>query len=247
MLSSTLNMGIGNREEIGKHLLVTRLMKGIFQARPPAKYSGTWDPSIVLSHFGVTAGQTLSLLQLARKLDTLLALTTLLRCAEIASIQRETIEFAGLKVYLHLGTLRKSQRSGPLMRLSLDEWSQNKAICPLTCLRSYIERTSILRTPQNAKQLLIGSTKPHNPVTSATVGRWIKDQLREAVIDTSIFSAHSTRGAAASKAASSGVSIQAILKQGHLSSENTFSKFYRRESATEQNTVELAVLAIMDS
>ena len=222
MLSSNLNMGIGNREEIGKHPLVTRLMKGIFQARPPTpKYSGTWDPSIVLSHFVATAGQTLSLLQLARKLATLLALTILLRCAEIASIQRETFEFAGLKVYFDLGTLRKSQRSGPLLRLSLDEWSQNKAICPLTCLRSYIERTSIIRTPQNAKQLLIGSTKPHNPVTSATVGRWIKDQLREAGIDTSIFSAHSTRWAAASKATSSGVSIQAILKQGHWSNESS--------------------------
>lgn len=188
MLSSTLNMGIGNREEIGKHPLVTRLMKGIFLARPPTpKYSGTWDPSRVLSHFDVTAGQTLSILQLARKLATLLALTTLLRCAEIASIQIETIEFAGPKVYFDLGTLQKSQRSGPLMRLSLDEWSQNKAICPLTCLQSFIARTSNLRKPHNAKQLLIGSTKPHNPVTSATVGRWIKDQLREAGIDTSIF------------------------------------------------------------
>ncbi len=139
------------------------------------KYSGTWDPSIVLSHFDVTAGQTLSLLQLTRKLTTLLALMTLLRCAEIASIQTETIEFAGLKVYFDLGTLRKSQRTGPLMRLSLNECSQNKAIFPLTCVRSYTERTSNLRTPQNAKQLLIGSTKPHNPVTNATVGRWIKD------------------------------------------------------------------------
>ncbi|KZS01974.1 Uncharacterized protein APZ42_001167, partial [Daphnia magna] len=115
------------------------------------------------------------------------------------------------------------------------------------CLQSYIARTSNLRKPHNAKQLLIGSTKPHNPVTSATVGRWIKDQLREAGIDTSIFSAHSTRGAAASKAASSGVSIQAILKQGHWSNENTFSKFYRRESASERNPVESAVLAITDS
>ncbi|KZR98281.1 Uncharacterized protein APZ42_006371, partial [Daphnia magna] len=95
------------------------------------KYSGTWDPSRVLSHFDVTAGQTLSILQLARKQATLLALTTLLRCADIASIQIETIEFAGPKVYFDLGTLRKSQRSGPLMRLSLDEWSKNKAICLL--------------------------------------------------------------------------------------------------------------------
>lgn len=132
------------------------------------------------------------------------------------------------------------------MRFSLSEWSHNKAICPLTCLQSYIERTSGLRKPHNAKQLLIGSTKPHNPVTSSTVGQWIKDQLKEADIDTSTFSAHSTRGAAASKAASSGVSIQAILKQGHWSNESTFSKFYRRESSTERNMVESAVLANTD-
>ncbi len=33
-LSSTLNMGIDNREEIGKYPLVIRLMKDIFQAKP---------------------------------------------------------------------------------------------------------------------------------------------------------------------------------------------------------------------
>jgi hypothetical protein len=54
-------------------------------------------------------------------------------------------------------------------------------------------------------------------------------------VDTSVFSAHFTRGAAASKAASAGVSIQTILKQGHWANESTFVKFYRRDTAIDQN------------
>jgi hypothetical protein len=41
------------------------------------------------------------------------------------------------------------------------------------------------------------------------------------------FSAHSTKGAVASKATSTGDSIQAIFKQGNWSNESNFSKFYR--------------------
>jgi hypothetical protein len=87
---------------------------------------------------------------------------------------------------------RKSLRSGPLMRFSLREWDQNKAISPLTCLHTYVERTSSLMSPHSAEHLFIGSTKPHNPVTSSTIRRWIKDQLKETGVDTSVFSAHST-------------------------------------------------------
>jgi hypothetical protein len=63
MLSSTPNIGIDNRKEIGKHPLVIRLMKGIFQAKPP---TSSIHPSIVLSHLYITARNTLSLFQLAK-------------------------------------------------------------------------------------------------------------------------------------------------------------------------------------
>jgi hypothetical protein len=66
------------------------------------------------------------------------------------------------------------------------------------------------------------STKPHNPVTSTTVGRWIEDQLKEAGIDTSIFLPTLPEGQRRLKTASFGVSIEAILKQGHWSNESTF-------------------------
>ena len=80
--------------------------------------------------------------------------------------------------------------------------------------------------------LLISTNRPHGHVSVATVGRWIKEQLSVAGIDTSTFSAHSTRGAAASKAAGAGIPIQTILDSGHWAKESTFARFYHREAVT---------------
>lgn len=65
------------------------------------------------------------------------------------------------------------------------------------------------------------------------MGRWLKDQLKEAAVDTSVFSAHSVRGAAASKAAASGICIQSILKQGNWARESTFARFYRHDTVVD--------------
>ena len=49
-LSSLLSLPDGST--IGKHLLVSRLLKGIFQNRPPQpRYSTVWDVNTVLTHF----------------------------------------------------------------------------------------------------------------------------------------------------------------------------------------------------
>jgi hypothetical protein len=237
MLSSTLNLTASGLKDVGKHPLVIQLMKGIYRGKPPTpKYSAIWDPSVVINNFVSSSIRVMSLIQLAHKTVTLLALTTLLRCSELNSIQLDSISFSAEKVFFNLGVLRKSQRSGPLMRYSQDEW-ENPLICQVTCLRSYLERTANLRSSLQNSGVFIGSNKPHNPVTGSTIGGWIKHQLKEAGIDTSIFSAHSTRGAAASKASSTGVSIQVILNQGHWASESTISKLYHRETSTNQNLI----------
>ena len=62
----------------------------------------------------------------------------------------------------------------------------------MACLRSYLERTANVWSSLNNSGVFIGSNKPQNPVTGSTIGRWMKDQLKEAGIDTSIFSARST-------------------------------------------------------
>ena len=44
-----------------------------------------------------------------------------------------------------------------------------------------------------------------------------------------IFSAHSTRGAAASRAMDQGIPIDSVLRSGNWAAESTFTRFYRRE------------------
>ena len=242
-ISSTLAVNPGNHG-IGSDPLVTSLLKGLYNKSPPsAKYSSTWSPDTVLSFFDATAGSALSLLELSRKLATLLALCTLLRTCEISSIVFDSITISSTEVSFTLGKPRKAQHSGPLHRISVTAWQPNVSICPVKCLETYLDRTASLRNANNSTSLLLSTNRPHGPAAVATVGRWIKEQLQVAGIDASIFSAHSTRGAAASKAAAAGVPIQTILNSGHWSRESTFARFYHREVVTgPSNLVTSSVL-----
>ena len=62
--------------------------------------------------------------------------------------------------------------------------------------------------------MFIALVSPFREVSANTISRWIKCFIGSAGVDTSVFSAHSTRGAAASKAATSGLSIDVILRAG---------------------------------
>ena len=86
-----------------------------------------------------------------------------------------------------------------------------------------------MRNQSNSDHLFIGSVRPHGPVLATTISGWIKKQLGEAGIDTSKFTAHSTRGAAGSIAVAAGTPIQAVLSAGGWRAESTFSRFYRRD------------------
>lgn len=243
MLSSTLGLGPLGPSEIGKHPLVTKLLKGIYNARPPApRYANTWDPAHILAHFDAMATTTLSRIQISRKVVTLLAITTLLRCTDIASIQASSIITSDTEASFVLGKPRKTQHAGPLTKITVPAWPRNQTICPVACLKAYISSTSHIRDTSNADNLFISTNKPFRAVGSSTIARWIKIQLQEAGIDTTIFNAHSSRGAAASKAASKGIPINSILKQGQWANESTFAKFYRRDIAGDSNATGRAIL-----
>lgn len=77
MLSSTLDPIEGL--QIGKHPLILKLMKGIYNSNPPkSRYEYTWDVSIVINHLSQLKNENLAIGPLARKLATLLALASLL-------------------------------------------------------------------------------------------------------------------------------------------------------------------------
>ena len=76
---------------------------------------------------------------------------------------------------------------------------------------------------------LLISFKTYKAISTSTIARWLKTVLNLAGIDTSIFSAHSYRGALTSKAFSSGISLNDILKTANWSNAETFFKFYNRD------------------
>ena len=77
-------------------------------------------------------------------------------------------------------------------------------------------------------QLLVSIQKPHKPVSTHTISRWLKTVLEKAGIDTSVFKAHSTRAASTSAAAISKIPLSTIMDNAGWSNATTFGKFYKK-------------------
>ena len=92
-----------------------------------------------------------------------------------------------------------------------------------------------MRSQDGARDpLFIATHRPHKPVKACTIGNWLKVVMSQAGVDTQHFTAHSTRGAATSKAKAVGVSTSDILKAANWSSSGTFARFYHRTVHTPE-------------
>ncbi len=202
---------------VGAHPLVTHLLKEISDLRPPApKYSYTWNVSEVLSFIkSLGPNEKLNLKLLSFKLAMLLGLTA-------SALQLRSFNLPGLS---------KTARPGDPPKVSFHAaFPSDVDLCPVKYLRCYEAVTSGLRPsdPSLPNNLFLSYIRPHKPVTSPSVARWMKSVLELAGIDTSIFTAHSVRGASTSGALNQGISIPDILKMDSWSNESTFQKFYYR-------------------
>ena len=109
MLSMTLDPLDGRN--IGEHPMVIQLMKGCYNANPPRpRYDSTWDPAVVLDFLAILGNdRSFDLVQLSVKLVTLLALATLMRTAELASISSSSVSFTSTRVSFFFLDLEKSK------------------------------------------------------------------------------------------------------------------------------------------
>ena len=216
--------------EVGQHPLVSRVMKGAFNLRPPQpRYETTWDVSKVLD-FIVSLGpsENLSLRDLTWKLAMLLALTRPSRSADLAKLDLRFRRITPEGVVFQEAGLAKQSRSGRTRAEFFFPGFEDPLLCPKATLKVYEGRTECFRKQGETEhtRLFLAVVKPHKPVCSSTLARWLKSLLEKAGIDTGIFKAHSVRGAATSAAANAGVTMADILKAADWSSETVFSKFY---------------------
>ena len=225
---------------IGQHPLVSRLMKGAFQSRPPLpRYSGTWDITKVLAYLdGQTLTSSISLKVLTLRTVMLLALTRPSRSADLARLS-----LAGFKttpegaVFVPAALAKQSTANKAIKDFFFPRFTENVRLCPVHSLTLYIERTRQLRG--TSTQLFIAIIKPHLPVTTSTVARWLKQVIGDSGIDTNVFKAHSVRGATTSAASNQGVTTEEILKAADWSNSSTFQRFYYKpvRDATFARTV----------
>lgn len=232
---SALSILIGER--LGSDDRIARQFKGFYRLRPPApKYDTTWDPSIVLDFLSIlTPNKDIHLEHLTKKTVTLLALITAHRVQTLSKINIKNIEICPEVINIKIPDILKTSRlNASQPNLNIPFFRQRPEICPADTLLAYIEVTRPLRTCDN---LFISFKSPHKAVTSQTLSRWIKNTLFESGIDTSIFSAHSTRHASTSAAHNSGVNIDLIRKTaGWSGRSNVFARFYKRNVSHENPT-----------
>ena len=84
--------------------------------------------------------------------------------------------------------------------------------------------------------------KAHQKVGRQSISGRLKTTLEKWDIDTTTFSAHSTRIASTSEAAAMGVGLQTILKTAGWSKAQNFKKFYHIETDLPENAFAQVIL-----
>ena len=214
---------------MGQHPTIIRLLKGIFNVRPPIpRYSATWDVQKVLDF--IEAGgkpSTIPLKLLTLRTVFLLAITRPSRSADLSQLDISRMRTLANGVAFVPTVLAKQSRQGkPIEEFFFPSLPGNTPLCPVASLQAYLDKTTSLRGEET--RLFVSFIRPHKAVTSSSIARWLKTILEEAGIDTSIFGAHSTRGASASAAAKAGVTTGDILKAANWNSESVFQRFYHK-------------------
>ena len=213
---------------LGKHPVVTRFMKGVFEQRPSLpRYCATWDASLVLTHLGSFALNDTTLKQLTHKLTVLLCLLTGQRLQTLVALETCHMDLHPDKCVFYIQRVLKTTKPGRHIAPIVLNKYDNRELCIVRHLARYLQVTKAFRTEHS--NLLISYRKPHKPVTEDTLARWVKCTLQGSGVNTALFSAHSTRGASTSAAARQGAPLELILKAANWTHAATFWKFYKRE------------------
>lgn len=225
--------------EFGKHPLVGKFMKGVYKLNPPSpRYDSTWDVNCALNHLKNLANDECTLKELAGKTATLIALCSGQRVQTLAALDLDFSWSTENSIVFPIAAILKTSKPGRSFSVELSCFSHDLSICPVTTLRAYLNRTAEIRS---SRKVFVGLQKPHAAVCAQTISRWLVDVLRESGLDR-CFRAHSLRHASSSKAWSSDVGIDTILKTVGWTNAKTFASFYRRPVKDSRSAFGDAVL-----
>lgn len=212
----------------GQHHLVCRFMKAVFLERPSLPRNCTaWDPDVVLTHIlSLGPNEGLSLIQLSGKLVMLMLLISGQRGHTLHLLDTRNMTVSRSEVSFRIGDLLKTSRPGVhLSELVFPAYTPEKDLCVFTAICCYLERTADIRG--SITRFFVTTKTPVRLASRDTIRRWTRNVMRDAGIDLTIFSPHSTRSASSSKASLT-LPVSTIMATVGWSSESAFAKYYRR-------------------
>lgn len=212
----------------GQHPLVCRFMKAVFLVRPSLpRNCTTWDPDVVLTHIkSLGQNEGLSMIQLSEKLVMLMLLISGQRGHTLHLLDTRNMTVSRSEVCFRIGDLLKTSRPGVhLSELVFPAYTPDKCLCVFTTICCYLERTAGIRG--SITRFFLTTRAPVRLASRDTIRRWTRNVMRDAGIDLTIFSPHSTRSASSSKASLT-LPVSTIMATVGWSCESVFAKFYRR-------------------
>ena len=178
------------------HPFISGLMEGIFNLCPPCpRYVQTWDFSVVLRYLKfLSPAPLLSMKNLTLKFVMLMTLISLSRANLLHKLDFCFRVFKRDGVIFTLLPVRKSSRvTSPPIDITFLAFPQDCRLCIVNYLKTYERRTKSFRQDckDNPDPLLLSYYRPHRPIASSTVSRWLKYVLKAVGIDVSICKGHS--------------------------------------------------------
>ena len=207
--------------------LLKQFMKGVFEKRPffPL-YTSTWDVNKVFKVIETWDNASCPLEFLSYKTVILLLLLSGRRGGSIVQICVKDIFIEGEIMVIKINHKTKTSNNKhhvPDIKLKRFE---NKDLCPVGVMESYLQRTEGGRSEGNNKLFI--SYQTLKPISRSTLSRWVKIVMDKAGIDLKRFKSHSTRAASTSRAIAQGVSLATIMASVGWKQANTIARFYSK-------------------
>jgi len=117
---------------------------------------------------------------LAKKFAMLLALSGSKRQSDLRALDTRFKKHIPEGETFQLATLPKNRSSKSSMEVFFPSFTHNKKLYPIACLDSYVKGSKAWRGVGSKPQpLFLSFQAPHKPVSSETIGRWLKDIIKE--------------------------------------------------------------------
>lgn len=230
---------------VGQHPYIIRLLKGVFNSRPPVrKLIPEWDLPLVLEMLKSEPFEPLKKADLkfvTWKTVFLIAITTFRRCGDLQSLRigegSVNVQKKGV-TFLRHGLSKQDRESHQNPTIFLPAFADNKLLDPKRALTYYLRKTEDFRVDlakdgKDELKLFLSVNKPHKPVSSQTISKWIVNVVKRAYKKQKRtigkVKGHSTRSLGPSWALFKGARMKDIMESADWSRPDTFVKFYLKD------------------